>query len=177
MLCATRVPDHCILLDRNRLRIVERLMSQRWTSRWWCSMSSSISSLVLALAALAQFEVPQGLQPNPQNIQSTQAPASVPAPQPAETDAGGKRNLDSNVKVSGQQPWTDTGIDLLAGDHVTISGTGKLNYMENSAVGPQGIARSWKDTLRALPVNEAGRGALIARIGDDPNVVPFLVGD
>ncbi len=140
-------------------------------------MSSSVFSLVLALSAFAQFEVPQGLQPNPQSIQSNQAPAPVPPPQPEKTDSGGKRKLDSKVKVSGQQPWTDTGIDLVAGDHVTVTSTGKLNYMENSAVGPQGIARSWKDTLRALPVNEAGRGALIARIGNDPNVVPFLIGD
>ena len=121
--------------------------------------------------------MPQGLQPGQQNVQSTQAPAtSTTAPAVENKAANGKRKLDSKVKISGQQPWTDTGIDLIAGDHVTVSSTGQLNYMENAAVGPQGVTRTWKDTLRALPVNEAGRGALIARIGNDPNVVPFLVG-
>ncbi len=136
-----------------------------------------ISSLLLAINAYAQFEVPQGLQPSQQNVQSTQAPvSSTTAPAVENKAANGRRKLDSKVKISGQQPWTDTGIDLIAGDHVTVSSTGQLNYMENAAVGPQGVTRTWKDTLRALPVNEAGRGALIARIGNDPNVVPFLVG-
>lgn len=140
-------------------------------------MSSLISSLLLALA-FSQFEVPQGtLQPSQQNVQSNQSPANPTSTPAAENKASnGKRKLDSKVKVSAQQPWTDTGIDLVAGDHVTVTSTGQLNYMENAAVGPQGITRTWKDTLRALPVNEAGRGALIARIGNDPNVVPFLIG-
>lgn len=140
-------------------------------------MSSLISSLLLALA-FSQFEVPQGtLQPSPQNVQSNQSPANPTSMPAAENKApNGKRKLDSKVKVSAQQPWTDTGVDLVADDHVTVTSTGQLNYMENAAVGPQGITRTWKDTLRALPVNEAGRGALIARIGNDPNVVPFLIG-
>src|ERR1700757_823780 len=133
---------------------------------WRCSMSA-IFLLILALA-FAQFQVPQGtLQPAQQNVQSTQAPvSSTSAPATENQVANGKRKLDSKVKVSGQQPWTDTGIDLIAGDHVTVTSTGQLSYMENSAVGPQGVTRTWKDTLRALPVNEAGRGALIARIGN-----------
>ena len=128
-----------------------------------------ISSLLLAIGASAQFEVPQGLQPGQQNVQSTQAPvSSTTAPSVENKAANGERKLDSKVKISGQQPWTDTGVDLIAGDHVTVSSTGQLNYMENSAVGPQGVTRTWKDTLRALPVNDAGRGALIARIGTTP---------
>jgi LssY C-terminus len=144
---------------------------------WRCSMSA-IFLLILALA-FAQFQVPQGtLQPAQQNVQSTQAPvSSTSAPATENRVANSKRKLDSTVKVSAQQPWTDSGIDLIAGDHVTVTSTGQLNYMENSAVGPRGITRTWKDTLRALPVNDAGRGALIARIGNDPNVVPFLIGD
>ena len=139
-------------------------------------MTSLLSSLIFALA-LVQFEVPQGLQPGAQNVQSTQPAAAPPSTPAAENQvANGKRKLDSKVKVSGSEAWTDTGIDLVAGDHVTVTSSGQLNYMENSAVGPQGITRTWKDTLRSLPVNEAGRGALIARIGNDPNVVPFLIG-
>ena len=36
--------------------------------------------------------------------------------------------------------------------------------------------RGWVDTLRALMVPSAGRGALVGRIGDSEAASPFLVG-
>jgi hypothetical protein len=80
------------------------------------------------------------------------------------------------IEVLGNQPWTDTGVDLLAGKTVTITATGKLSYMDGNAPGPEGLGRSWMDLLRALPVNSAGRGALIGRVGSDEAAQPFLVG-
>jgi len=78
--------------------------------------------------------------------------------------------------VPGNQPWTDTGVDLQAGQTVTITAAGKLRYMDGNAPGPEGLSRSWMDLLRALPLNSAGRGALIGRVGPDETAQPFLVG-
>jgi len=78
--------------------------------------------------------------------------------------------------VPGNQPWIDTGVDLRAGQTVTITATGKLSYMDGNAPGPEGLGRGWMDLLRALPVNSAGRGALIGRVGSDEAAQPFLVG-
>ena len=95
------------------------------------------------------------------------AQTQVPA-QPAQTS----KELD----VPGNQPWTDTGLDLQPGQTVTITATGKLQYMDGSSPGPQGTARSWKDLVRSMSVNSAGRGALIGRWGTDETAQPFLIG-
>jgi hypothetical protein len=82
------------------------------------------------------------------------------------------RKLD----VPGNQPWTDTGLDVQPGQTITITATGNLHYMDGSTPGPEGLPRSWQDLLRSLPVNSAGRGALIGRIGSSDATQPFLVG-
>jgi LssY C-terminus len=92
--------------------------------------------------------------------------------QPSPTASSNTHTLD----IPGSAPWTDTGVDLLAGQTVTITATGTLQFMDGTAPGPQGAARSWKDLLRSMPVNSAGRGALIGRIGSDDAAQPFLVG-
>jgi hypothetical protein len=96
---------------------------------------------------------------------AAQTPAPAPVPQKI-------HELD----VPGNQPWTDTGVDLQAGQTATITATGKLQYMDKNSPGPQGAARSWRDLVRSMPVNSAGRGALIGRWGSDEAAQPFLVG-
>ena len=98
-------------------------------------------------------------------------------PAAAQTQAQAKPSQTSKeLDVPGSQPWTDTGVDLLPGQTITITATGKLQYMDGTSPGPQGTARSWKDLLRAMPVNSAGRGALIGRWGSDEAAQPFLIG-
>jgi hypothetical protein len=80
------------------------------------------------------------------------------------------------LDVPGSTQWTDAGVDLALSQSVTITATGTLQYMDGNAPGPQGTARGWKDLLRSMPVNAAGRGALIGRIGSDDAAQPFLVG-
>jgi LssY C-terminus len=80
------------------------------------------------------------------------------------------------LDVPGNQSWTDTGLDVHPGQTVTIAAAGNLHYMDGSAPGPEGSPRSWKDLLRSLPVNSAGRGALIGRIGSSDATQAFLVG-
>jgi hypothetical protein len=81
---------------------------------------------------------------------------------------------DVVVAASGQ--WLDTGIAVNPGDKVTITGDGTLQLVPTGTISPEGMARTWRDVMQSLPLNSAGRGALIARIGGDPAVVPFLVG-
>ncbi|MBV9608032.1 MAG: LssY C-terminal domain-containing protein [Acidobacteria bacterium] len=100
---------------------------------------------------------------------ATTSPATAAA-------AASARKLVTEVDVPAARDWTDTGIDLNAGERVTISATGNVQPTLGAAIGPAGKARSWNDLMRALPVNAAGTGALIGRIGDDPATVPFLIG-
>jgi hypothetical protein len=85
--------------------------------------------------------------------------------------AADKKEIDVNAS----QVWTDTGIDLNAGDALTITAAGTLTYGPQTT-GPDGLKRGWKDLLMQFPVNEAGRGALVGRIGDNPAARPFLIG-
>ena len=78
--------------------------------------------------------------------------------------------------ISGSPAWTDTGIDLKAGDTVHISATGTVQFAGAKQSGPDGLARGWLDLVRVLPVNEAGRGALVGRIGASDAARPFLIG-
>jgi hypothetical protein len=99
-----------------------------------------------------------------QNASSTQTPA-------------GKKRLSQEVQLTGDASWIDTGIDVQAGEHVLFAATGKLRYADaKTENGPEGLARGYKDLLRVLPLNDAGRGALIGRIGDQDTAQPFLIG-
>jgi hypothetical protein len=55
------------------------------------------------------------------------------------------------------------------------SGTGRCPGLPDE-FGPNGVARQFFDLLRALPVNQAGRGALIGRVGDESVARPFFIG-
>ncbi len=85
-----------------------------------------------------------------------------------------------NVKeftLDGSQQWVDTGMDLDQGDIVKLTGSGSIkltNAKEEN--GPEGGKRAWMDMIRALPVNDANRGAIIGRIGDRDTARAFLIG-
>ena len=89
----------------------------------------------------------------------------------------GKLRMSQEVQLTGDSSWVDTGIDVQAGEHVVASATGTLRYADQQTdTTPAGIARGFKDLLRNLPFNEAGRGAVIGRIGDKETSQPFLIG-
>lgn len=90
---------------------------------------------------------------------------------PARAVANGK-----NITVLSSVAWTDSGLDVNAGDKLHITATGTVDFPDRAAIGPDGAPRGWKDTLRALSVSSAGRGALVGRVGDDPAALPFLIG-
>jgi len=126
------------------------------------------SVLLLGCVSHAQFKLSS--QPTAQQPPSQAAAASSTTPASAPLTPG--KQLD----ISASSGWTDTGIDLKPGDKVTVVGAGSLQFQQSGMTGPEGLQRSWRDVMQALPLNSAGRGALIGRIGNDPAVVPFLVG-
>ena len=81
----------------------------------------------------------------------------------------------TEVTVPADHAWTDTGVDVDAGDVVTVTSTGEIVHdtSQPEAVGPDGDSRT---ELRIYNVVEdVNHAALIGRIGDDAAPV-FLVG-
>jgi hypothetical protein len=97
---------------------------------------------------------------------------------PTESNTPATKEVTSrSFTLKGESVWTDTGITLQPGQRVVFAAEGTLRYADaKEDNGPQGIARNFKDLLRILPYNNAGRGAVIGRIGDADVVEPFLIG-
>ena len=96
---------------------------------------------------------------------------------PAQSAPSTKKILSKNFTLEGAKVWTDTGITLEPGQHIVVTAEGKLHYADaKSEAGPEGLTRNFKDLIRILPFNAAGRGAVIGRIGDPDVAQPFLLG-
>ena len=109
------------------------------------------------------------------------SPSRLSAQQPAaQTRAfatpAAKQLLSKEFTLDGAKIWTDTGINLQAGQRIIFTADGHLRYSDAKADnGPDGLARAFKDLIRILPYNDAGRGALIGRVGDADVAQPFLI--
>ncbi|MCW5977246.1 MAG: LssY C-terminal domain-containing protein [Bryobacteraceae bacterium] len=91
--------------------------------------------------------------------------------------AAAKQVKSREIRVPGGAAWLDTGIDVAAGEKFLLTAEGQLTYAGSaSPVRPEGLPRNWRDLLRNYPVNAAGLGALIGRIGEGAAARPFLVG-
>jgi hypothetical protein len=133
-----------------------------------CSLVAVASPLAVHAQLVRESNTPPAQQvpakPDPKD------PASAQSPQ-------GKKRLSQEVQLTGEQTWLDTSLDIQAGEHVLITATGKLRYADaKDDNGPEGLPRGFKDLLRVLPFNEAGRGALIGYIGDKDTAQPFVIG-
>lgn len=81
------------------------------------------------------------------------------------------------VALDGKDTWVDTGLDVHAGDLVRITAEGRLKYPDaRQEATPEGLRRGWMDLIRAMPLNDAGRGALIGRVGQGGAARPFFIG-
>jgi hypothetical protein len=130
-----------------------------------------LAALSMPGAARAQLvgDTPQQQLAGPQT-------ESQPATQTASRPTGKKR-LAKDFTLQGDSLWTDTGVDLQPGEHAIITAKGTLRYADaKEDNGPEGLTRNFKDLIRILPFNDAGRGALIARIGDADTSQAFLIG-
>jgi LssY C-terminus len=118
----------------------------------------------------------------PHSLRAQLVRESSPSPAQQETATAtqvpaGKQRLSQEVQLTGEETWLDTSIEVQAGERVLFTATGILRYVDaKSDNGPDGLARGFKDLIRILPFNEAGRGALIGRIGDKDTAQPFLIG-
>ena len=139
--------------------------------------------LLSILAVVAVFSVPVILPPYahaqlvgdtpPQQLANSSRDQSAPAA----ARPPGKKRVSKDFTLEGDSLWIDTGIDLQPGEHAVITAKGSFRYADaKNDNGPEGLSRGFKDLLRVLPFNDAGRGAVIARIGDADTAQAFLVG-
>jgi LssY C-terminus len=92
-------------------------------------------------------------------------------------EKAGQAVATKEFTLQGADVWTDTEMLLKPGQHIAVTATGSLTYSDaKTSNGPDGLNRGFKDLLRILPFNGAGRGALIARVGDADYAQPFLLG-
>ncbi len=82
----------------------------------------------------------------------------------------------SEFDVVGNPPWLDTGIDVRQGDLIRFSASGTIRMSKYRDSGPDGVGREWLDLLRIYPLNDANAGALLGRLGDSAESMPFLIG-
>jgi hypothetical protein len=126
--------------------------------------------------AWAQASGDRGAQ-TPQGVgASNESPTAVPG-QGAIAAKPGKLLQTKNFTLDGDKVWTDTGISLLPGQHVVMTAEGTLRYSDAKVDnGPEGLTRGFKDLIRILPDNSAGRGAVVGKIGDPDIAQPFVIG-
>jgi hypothetical protein len=137
---------------------------------WVASLCAFSGASNVAHAQLLRSDAaPQG---------ATAAPATAgQSATPTATIPTGKRRVSQDVTISGDQTWVDTGITVQPGEHIIATVTGKMHYSDNETdADATGLARNFKDLIRILPYNAAGRGAVIGRVGDATFAQPFLVG-
>lgn len=89
-------------------------------------------------------------------------------------DDGGFSGRDRSITVSSRQAWTDTGIDVTAGDVIRFQTEGTVTWSAGQQDGPAGEMNSPMNARRPIPARPAG--ALIGRIGTSPTDV-FFIGD
>ena len=100
-----------------------------------------------------------------------------PASQDSTAPPPARQILAKSFTLKGSSVWTDTGITLEAGQRIEVTADGTLRYGDaKQDNGPDGLTRNFKDLIRILPFNDAGRGALIGRIGDADVAQSFLLG-
>lgn len=85
--------------------------------------------------------------------------------------------------IAGTKQWVDTSLDLRAGEKLHITAKGSITYPAGSSAkskshtfGPDGLTRGWADLVHQYAVSDAGRGALIGRLGSSDAAQPFLLG-
>jgi LssY C-terminus len=147
------------------MSMVRKLGRQvRFTKRSLVVVAPTIFFLLGGPASQAQA-APAATHPPVEIIQATAPDASVLK----------ARKGSYSFQVDGGD-WTDTGVVVTPADHLNFITTGTLTMADGKPATPDGITRGWKDLIRVFPLNSAGSGALIGRIGNASAAVPFLVG-
>lgn len=80
---------------------------------------------------------------------------------------------ERDVRVNARDAWTDTGIQVRAGQTIYFTARGKVRWGPGRQDGPEGEKGSPRNPGRPIPSRPAA--ALIGRIGDGNDV--FFIGD
>jgi hypothetical protein len=141
------------------------------------SSAAFLSCLLLVCPALhAQTAPPASVVPQTAAPGTQGTATSLPATAPANAVTPAK------VDVPANKDWTDTGIDLRRGDSIALTASGTVTLPPQGrssvgkSVGPAGQPRGFRDLIKNYPLNTAGFGALIGRIGSSDAAEPFLIG-
>jgi hypothetical protein len=78
---------------------------------------------------------------------------------------------ERDVEVPARTAWTDTGVEVRAGQIVYFSATGRVRWGPRRQDGPEGERDSPRNPGRPMPSRPAA--ALIGRVGED---APFFIG-
>jgi len=85
-------------------------------------------------------------------------------------------NGSGTIRVNGNQPWTDTGVDVKKGDRVSFSASGEVRVAQGNSpevvANPDGAVR-FQGSRNSYPYPGIAVGGLIARVGNDR---PFAIG-
>ena len=128
-------------------------------------------ALTLACAALAAAQF------FPANPATPAAPTATASPQAADDNTAAPKAGAKEFDIPGNQLWVDTGLDIAAGETIKITGTGTIRFSNaKEDNGPAGLKRGYLDMIRQVPVPDAGRGALVGRIGDRDSSRAFAIG-
>ena len=86
----------------------------------------------------------------------------------------GTSGVSRDVRVDSRARWTDTGVDVRAGEMIAIDarGTVRLGPNESETAGVEGTVGGGRD--RGAPMANQPEGGLIARIGNSP---VFYIGE
>lgn len=135
--------------------------------------TTTVVIFAAAMAGAAWPEAGQQQTPDPATSAATQA-ASTTATTADESKASAQKSY--TVEVNGSKEWTDTNIDLRAGEKLQITSAGTITYAEGNHFGPEGIPRSIKDVIHQYAVPDAAHGELIGRLGSGDAAEAFEVG-
>jgi len=105
---------------------------------------------------------------------------SASARQPSLTTGGTttveETQFTTAVDVAAKRQWTDSGIDLAAGDNLRLVATGTVQRPAAKPCGPDGLLRGWRELLTRFPVQSGGLGSLVGRVGRGNVTPPFEIG-
>ena len=140
------------------------------------SMGACLGSAIF-LFFLSNANIVLAQSSGDQSSSQTAQPATIPEAKPAAAADVSKATQTKSFTLEGAQVWVDTGISLEPGQRFAVTSEGSLRYTDAKADnGPDGLTRGFKDLIRILPYNGAGRGAVIGRIGDADIAQPFVIG-
>jgi hypothetical protein len=136
-------------------------------------------TVTMVAAVMAGTTLAHGAQqtaPESTTAPETTAAGTQAAPATTEASETSATKGSYTLEVSGTKGWTDTNIDLRAGEKLQITAEGTITYAKGNHFGPAGIQRSIADVIHQYAVPNGAHGELIGRLGSGDAAEAFEVG-